>query len=182
MQIFFSKKLKHPHCAIIFGSEKLHNQFVITYFTHTMTALKKIKFTETFSVRHPVLRQGKPIESCFFEGDDAETTVHFGLFLEAKLVGVISIFKNKNSIFSAENQFQIRGMAVLQEHQGKKLGNQLLMKSEAYISSQKGDLIWFNAREVAVPFYQNSCYKIIGEAFEIKEIGTHYIMYKNLRH
>lgn len=147
-----------------------------------MTAVKKIKFTETFSVRYPVLRQGKPIESCFFEGDDAETTVHFGLFVEAKLVGVISVFNNKNSIFSAENQFQIRGMAVLQEYQGKKLGKQLLMQSEAYVSSQNGDLIWFNAREIAVPFYQNSGYGIVGEGFEIKEIGTHYIMYKHLRH
>lgn len=147
-----------------------------------MTEIKKINFAATFSVRHPVLRQGKPIESCFFEGDDAETTVHFGLFLETKLVGVISVFKNKNSIFSAENQFQIRGMAVLQEYQGKKLGKQLLIESEAYVSSQKGDLIWFNAREIAVPFYQNSEYEIVGEAFEIKEVGTHYIMYKNLRH
>jgi GNAT superfamily N-acetyltransferase len=165
----------------LFYTKKNYNQFVITYFTTAMIELKKIDFAATFSVRHPVLRQGKPIESCFFDGDDFLSTVHFGLYYDKKLVGVISVFKNKNSIFSAENQFQIRGMAVREEYQGKKLGKQLLLRGEEYVLSQKSDLIWFNAREIAVPFYQNSGYEIAGNAFEIKEVGTHYIMYKYLQ-
>lgn len=146
-----------------------------------MIEIKKIDFNTTFSVRHPVLRNGKPIETCFFDGDDLETTTHFGLFFDKNLIGVISIFKNKNSIFSAQNQFQIRGMAVLEDHQGKKLGKKLLDQAEQVIIDQKGNLIWFNARENAVPFYQNSGYEILGDAFEIKEIGIHYLMFKNLR-
>jgi len=146
-----------------------------------MIELKNIDFKETFAVRYPVLRRGKPIESCFFEGDDLNSTVHFGLYYNTKLAGVVSVFKNKNSIFSAENQFQIRGMAVLQEHQGKKFGKQLLIKSEEYVLTQKSDLIWFNAREIAVPFYQNFCYQIAGDAFEIKEVGMHFIMFKYLK-
>ena len=38
-----------------------------------MQNIKKISATETFLVRHPVLRAGKPIESCHFDGDDLET-------------------------------------------------------------------------------------------------------------
>jgi len=95
-------------------------------------------------------------------------------------VGVISIFKNKNAIFSAQIQFQIRGMAVLKECQGKNFGKQLLHQAEHHAIAQNGNLIWFNARENAVPFYQNSGYEILGNSFEIKDIGTHYIMYKNL--
>ncbi len=146
-----------------------------------MIEIKKIDFNTTFSVRHPVLRNGRPIETCFFDGDDLETTTHFGLFFDKNLIGVISIFKNKNSIFSVQNQFQIRGMAVLEDHQGKKLGKKLLDQAEQVIIDQKGNLIWFNARENAVPFYQNSGYEILGDAFEIKEIGIHYLMFKNLR-
>lgn len=145
-----------------------------------MIEIKKIDFTTTFSVRHPVLRNGKPIETCFFDGDDLESTIHFGLYYETKLVGVISIFKNKNSIFSAPIQFQIRGMAVLKECQGKNFGKQLLQQAEKHVRTQKGNLIWFNARENAVPFYQNSGYEIVGDAFEIKDIGTHCIMSKKL--
>ncbi|HLP65718.1 GNAT family N-acetyltransferase [Flavobacterium sp.] len=143
-----------------------------------MIEIKNIDYTTTFSVRHPVLRDEKPIESCFFDGDDLKTTVHFGLFCDKKLVGVISIFKNKNAIFSAQNQFQIRGMAVLKECQGKNFGKQLLDQAEQYVITQKGNLIWFNARENAVPFYQKSGYEIVSDAFEIKDIGTHFIMYK----
>lgn len=145
-----------------------------------MTHIKNISFRETFPVRHPVLRAGKPIESCFFDGDDLNSTTHFGLFHNSKLVGVISIFQNKSSTFSAENQFQIRGMAVLKECQGNQFGKQLILETEQFVLSQKGGLIWFNARETAVPFYQKSGYTICGDSFEIKDIGTHYIMYKKL--
>jgi predicted GNAT family N-acyltransferase len=145
-----------------------------------MIEIKNIDFTTTFSVRHPVLRNGKPIESCFFDGDDLKTTTHFGLFIDKNLIGVISIFKNKNAIFSAQNQFQIRGMAVLKECQGKSFGKQLLHQAEKHVRTQKGNLIWFNARENAVPFYQNSGYEIVGESFEIKDIGTHFIMFKKI--
>ena len=59
--------------------------------------IKKISSVETYPIRHEVLRKGKPIETCKFKGDDDENTIHFGLFLEDKLVGIISIFKEKNN-------------------------------------------------------------------------------------
>lgn len=31
---------------------------------------------DTYLVRHPVLRAGKPIESCIFDGDKTETLIH----------------------------------------------------------------------------------------------------------
>jgi ribosomal protein S18 acetylase RimI-like enzyme len=145
-----------------------------------MATIKKIDYTATFSVRHPVLRAGRPIESCFFDGDELETTFHFGLFVVDKLVGVISVFKNKTTTFSVAKQFQIRGMAVLKEHQSFGYGKLLLQKAEEEIIKQKGGLIWFNARENAVGFYQNSGYQIVGNSFEIAGIGTHYIMYKKI--
>ncbi|WP_395049073.1 hypothetical protein [Flavobacterium sp.] len=66
-----------------------------------MGIIKKISFAETFSIKHPVLRKGKPMESCHFEGDNLETTQHFGLYLEQELVGVFSLFK-KATRFSRE--------------------------------------------------------------------------------
>ena len=37
-----------------------------------MAIIKKISSAETFSVKHPVLRKGKSMESCCFEDDDLE--------------------------------------------------------------------------------------------------------------
>jgi ribosomal protein S18 acetylase RimI-like enzyme len=143
-----------------------------------MIEIKKISAFETIIVRHPVLRAGKPIESCNFEGDDLPSTVHFGLNLYNQLIAVISAFEVKNKLFTEENQYQIRGMAVLEEFQKRGFGEQLLHYCENEIRIKKGELIWFNARETAVGFYKKSGYEIIGGLFEIPDVGPHYVLFK----
>lgn len=143
--------------------------------------IKKISSIETYPVRHEVLRKGKPIETCQFKGDDDDNTTHFGLFLENKLVGIISIFKENNTLFPESNQFQIRGMAVLEEFQGKGLGAELVKKAENYCINLNTDLIWFNARENAVPFYKKLDYKIMGNSFLIPDVGIHFVMCKKIQ-
>ena len=143
--------------------------------------IKKISSIETYPVRHEVLRKGKPIETCQFKGDDDDNTTHFGLFLENKLVGIISIFKEKSDLFPETNQYQIRGMAVLEEFQGKGFGAELVKEAENHCISLTTDLIWFNARENAVPFYKKLDYIIIGDSFLIPDVGIHFAMYKKIR-
>ena len=140
--------------------------------------IKKISSIETYPVRHEVLRKGKPIETCQFKGDDDDNTTHFGLFLENKLVGIISIFKEKNNLFSETNQYQIRGMAVLEAFQGKGLGVELVKEAENHCINLNADLIWFNAREKAVTFYKKLDYTIIGDSFIIPDVGPHFVMFK----
>lgn len=142
--------------------------------------IKKISSVETYPVRHEVLRKGKPIETCQFKGDDDENTTHFGLFLEDKLVGIISIFKENNNLFPESKQFQIRGMAVLEEFQGKGFGAELVKEAENHSINLNTDLIWFNAREKAVPFYEKLNYKITGDPFLIPDVGIHFVMYKKI--
>ena len=143
--------------------------------------IKKISSSATYPVRHEVLRKGKPIETCQFKGDDDENTVHFGLYQNERLIGIISIFKEKNDLFSETNQFQIRGMAVLEEFQGKGFGAELVKEAENHCISLNTDLIWFNARENAVPFYKKLDYIIIGDSFLIPDVGIHFAMYKKIR-
>ncbi|MDX6188928.1 GNAT family N-acetyltransferase [Flavobacterium sp. FlaQc-52] len=145
-----------------------------------MNLIKEIPSKETYIVRQPVLRKGKPIESCVFDGDDLETTHHFGLFTDESLVGIISLFTKINTTFAEKNQAQIRGMAVLDTHQKKGIGEALVKHCEAYCVENQVDLIWFNARTAAVGFYKKMNYQTEGEAFEITDVGEHYLMYKPL--
>ena len=145
-----------------------------------MEKIQNISSNATYIVRNPVLRPEQPIESCIFEGDDLETTSHFGLFINDELIGVVSVFKNNSSIFNVENQFQIRGMALLQQHQKKGYGTLLVKHCERFIISQKSNLIWFNARKNAVPFYEKLGYNKIGNPFSIADIGIHYVMKKEI--
>jgi GNAT superfamily N-acetyltransferase len=141
---------------------------------------QEINVELVYPIRQLVLRKGKPIESCYFIEDDKDTTTHFGLLLEAKVVGVVSLFEQKNQIFTEEKQFQIRGMAVLEEHQKKGFGKILIHKAEEYCKKYKGTIIWFNARESAQEFYEKLNYKSTGNPFYIKDIGIHYIMFKKM--
>ena len=60
-------------------------------------SIKLITAKDTYSVRHPVLRKGRPIEDCAFENDDLESTFHFGLFYNDTLVGVATFLKSNNA-------------------------------------------------------------------------------------
>ncbi|TBX69540.1 N-acetyltransferase [Flavobacterium silvisoli] len=145
-----------------------------------MYTIKEIAAPDTFSVRHPVLRSGKPVDSCHFDGDNLPTTHHYGIFGYGKLVGVASFFKNRQVLFPETNQVQLRGMAILKEFQGKGLGEMLLKYCEQLFQDEENCLLWFNARSHAVGFYEKLGYQVKGDSFEIKDIGTHFIMYKNV--
>jgi len=100
----------------------------IYHIKNKLVNVQDIITQETIAIRHQVLRQGKPIETCSFEGDNLASTFHLGLHYYGELIGVATIIKNQHSDFTEEAQFQLRGMAILQQFQGKKLGNVLLEK------------------------------------------------------
>ena len=145
-----------------------------------MHSIQKITSTETYPVRHIVLRAGKPIESCQFNGDELGSTHHFGYYLNNQIIGVISLFEIKNEYFETQKSFQIRGMAVLPTFQKQGVGEALVKEAEKFCTTQKADLIWFNARTIAVGFYQKMRYEIVGAEFEINEVGPHFLMFKKL--
>ncbi|WP_235889608.1 hypothetical protein [Flavobacterium restrictum] len=58
-----------------------------------MPYINKIPALTTFPVRQAVLREGKPLDTCYFDGDNLGTTTHFGIFLEDNLVGILSVYK-----------------------------------------------------------------------------------------
>jgi ribosomal protein S18 acetylase RimI-like enzyme len=143
-----------------------------------MYTIKKISAIETYPLRHAVLRKGESFEKCIYPNDDAESTLHFGLFENSNLVGMVSVFQTKKDLFNSEKQFQIRGMAVLEEHQKKGYGAALIQHAVSYLQKEKDFLIWFNARIIALGFYEKLGFEKTGKPFEIVPIGIHYIMFK----
>ncbi len=76
--------------------------------------------------------------------------------------------------------YQLRGMAVSPEHRGLGTGAALLNSAEQYLKQMDVVLVWMNAREHAVSFYQRHGYEKKGTLFEIEGIGPHYYMDKYL--
>lgn len=145
-----------------------------------MANTKIITSETTFSVRNPVLRPNQPIESCVFDGDNLPSTTHIGFYENQKLVGVVSLFAKSNLNWAIKYQYQMRGMAVLNDFQKKGIGEQLITAVINFAREEKIQLIWFNARKNAVPFYEKLNFHTYGTAFEIEGIGTHYLMYRML--
>ncbi len=144
---------------------------------HTINAL------ETYSVRHPVLRAGRPVESCAMDGDHLESTLHLGAFNREHLIGVATLVKSLNdkapvTLQESQTCYQLRGMAVQPQQQGNGIGKLLIDASIEQLQQLHIDLLWFNARIKAVSFYQRLGFEKVGHVFEIKEVGPHYKMYK----
>ncbi len=142
--------------------------------------IRKISAEETYPVRQEVLRPGRPLKECFFEGDLEQDTIHLGYYDRQKLVAVATYVVRKNDLFEAPSQYQLRGMAVLPSYRGKDLGKKLLLEGEKLLKEIDPQmLLWFNARETAVGFYEKFGYRTIGPAFMIPNVCMHVVMYKN---
>ena len=147
--------------------------------------IKEINALETYGVRHPVLRAGRPLEDCALSGDDLNTTFHLGAFDDERHVGVATFLKSnaaESPIDSASHDsfYQLRGMGVIPDHQGKGIGKQLIEAGVEKLKVKEIQVLWFNARIAAVPFYEKLGFVTIGPTFEVENVGTHYKMYRIL--
>ena len=142
-------------------------------------SIRKISSKETYEVRHPVLREGRPIEDCVFDHDDEPYTFHLGLYILDELLGVITYIKQDHPEFNG-NQYQLRGMAVLKGYRKRGFGNLLIEKGEEILIHRNASMVWCNAREIAVNFYEKHDFIKIGKPFVIPKIGLHFAMYKSL--
>lgn len=107
--------------------------------------IKAIPAQLTWEVRHKAMWPNKPFTYIKIE-NDAEGQ-HFGIYLENKLVSVISIF-----ITDTEAQF--RKFATVPYYQGNGYGSTLL----SYIFKEMSELgikrLWCNARRDKTSFYE----------------------------
>lgn len=142
--------------------------------------VKAVPVEDILPIRSQELREGQTIEQCRFEEDEAETTVHLGLFNEGKIIGCVTIIKKDHPQFSEDNQYQYRGMAVTKAYQGNAIGNLLLNKADRILMDRGSSFIWIHARETALNFYRRNGYNVVGASFDIPNIGKHYLMYKRL--
>lgn len=88
--------------------------------------------------------------------------------------------KKNNKNFIAAIQYQLRGMAILEQYQKQHYGKYLLEEAIETLKTKSVDLIWCNARESAINFYLKQGFTIKGSSFDIPKIGPHYLMFKNI--
>ena len=142
-----------------------------------MTILQ-IRAEQTYPLRQAILRPGLPIETCMYPGDDAPETVHFGAVLDGRIVGIASLYHEAPPGESNPQAWRLRGMAVDEALRRQGIGRELLLQCVVHVAGQGGTMLWFNARTVAVPFYEKHGFATRGDEFEIPGVGPHYVMWQ----
>ena len=121
-----------------------------------------------------MLRPEQPIETCIFPYD--EVSIHLGLFLNQKLISIVSFSKQKLDGYTDYNCWQFRGMATLSEYSRLGYGKKLLIAAIKIIKDKDADYFWCNARESALNFYKKLNFEIISDKFYVPISGPHYKM------
>ena len=143
-----------------------------------MIQIKEIKVEDTYAIRKTVLRKNMTL-SHKMPGDQDSDSLHLGVFDRNKLVCTGSFMKNKRKELSG-NQYQLRGMATAENCQGKGYGRLLLKEVDVFFKTKGIDVIWCNARVSAMEFYKKSGYEVIGDLFDVPQVGPHFVMFKRI--
>lgn len=140
--------------------------------------IRKVEAFETLPLRQKILKPFATLPQCQYSEDSMDTTFHFALFQEGQIRGVSTFIQEGHAEFPATLPYRLRGMAIEKELQGRGLGKKLLVNGVDFLIARHCDLLWFNAREVAFPFYQSLGFALHGPMFELPGIGPHKVMYK----
>ncbi|HEX2047988.1 MAG TPA: GNAT family N-acetyltransferase [Acidimicrobiales bacterium] len=127
------------------------------------------------ALRHRLLRPGQPFEETVYQGDDLEDTVHFGAFEGDRLVGIVSLYKERRP-GGPDEGWRIRGMATEPDVRGAGFGAALVAACVEHVAASGGGELWCNARTGASGFYRRMGFDVVSDEFEIPGIGPHVVM------
>ena len=142
--------------------------------------VKEITYKDCYDLRLKVLKRKEWDYEYQYSGDDEPTTFHLGVFIDERLATIASFFANTNKQVNARNPIQLRGMATLSDYQGRGLGRLMIQAAIHESKKRNHDILWCNAREEAVKFYEKLGFNISGEKFDIPRVGPHYVMWRSI--
>ena len=148
--------------------------------TQSNSYIKFVSADEIRPLRHKMLRGGQEFSTTSYDRDYEKETFHLGVLVEKKIVSCASFYPEKTDKISSKNSYRLRGMATDSYYFRNGFGKQILNEAFSILETKKCDLLWCNARLIAVPFYQSIGMKKIGNLFNISDIGPHYYMFKKL--
>lgn len=145
-----------------------------------MFEIREIEPSETYWIRHSVLRPHQSFEECKYETDYENGAFHVGAFYQGTLVSVASFCIEKLPDFPIEEQYRLRAMATLDDYRRLGAGRLVISFAEDLIKQLGINLLWCKGRTSVGEYYKKLGFKVHGEIFDYPPIGPHIIMYKRL--
>ena len=119
--------------------------------------IKETDLSRVWKLRYEIMYPEKDIEYVKLEED--EKGIHLGLYADDKLMSVISLFTENDSI-------QFRKFATLAAEQGKGYGTMLLNEVIDYAGRNNIKKIWCNSRIEKTGFYEKFGFKKTNKKYE----------------
>ncbi len=134
------------------------------------------EWEQYFHLRWLILRAPwhKDITTVKDEMEDLNHVFHAAAWDQEKVIGVgrLTVFENLSA--------QVRYMAVAQQYQRTGAGKAILEYLEEKARQNKVEKIFLQARENALPFYQNQGYRVQEKTFLLFNTIQHFLMTKEL--
>ena len=146
--------------------------------TQLQVEINKVDAEKIRSLRHSELRKGQDFSTTSYLKDYEEDTFHMACIVDDKIVTCATFYPEKSIKIKSNNAYRLRGMATDSNFQRKGYARNLMNESFKELKKRDCDMVWCNARLVAVDFYKSLGVKITGDLFDIAGIGPHYYMDK----
>ena len=135
-----------------------------------MAVLREVELDELLELRKRVLTPGHPGRPVVWPYDN-DSAAHYGMFVDALLVGCVSLTPQQMPLRPAAQPSHLHSMAVEPAYQGRGLGRLMLAMVLELIRARGADLIWATARPSAIGFYQRCGFEV-GEEMTIQPTGA----------
>jgi len=148
--------------------------------TQLQIEINKVDAENIRPLRHSELRKGQDFSTTSYLKDYEEGTFHMACIVDEGIVSCATFYAQTSMKVKSDNAYRLRGMATDSNFQRQGFARNLIIESFKELKKRDCDMVWCNARLVAVNFYKSVGFKIIGELFDIEAIGPHYYMYKEI--
>lgn len=145
-----------------------------------MFEIRKIQASETYQIRHRVLRPHQPLKECNYDTDYEDGAFHVGAFYQGTLVSVASFCVENHPDFPIKKQYRLRAMATLEDYRRLGAGRLIVGYGETLIKQLDTHLLWCKGRTSVQEYYEKLGFKVHGAVFDYPPIGPHIIMCKRL--
>lgn len=143
--------------------------------------VKRITAPECKPLRHQVLWPHiERLEDCNIDIDLREDAMHYSTVVDGKIVSIASFFAMPTDKLDFEKQYRLRAMATDPNFRKMGMGRVLIEQALQDLKDTGVDVLWCNARKMALGFYESLDFDVIDEWFEVPHVGMHKLMYKVL--
>lgn len=141
-------------------------------------------------LRTAVLRPTWTDRLATYPEDDAPATVHVSAVHGGAVVGVGTIYPETppeahrgaipDAAYAPGAAWRLRGMATDEAVRGTGAGAAVLDGCFAAVRDGGGSFLWCNARSSAAGFYARMGLEPVGDEFDIRDIGPHFVMWRQV--